>query len=62
MRAFLKAKEQLSMAPVLVHYDPSQAIRLAGDAFNYGVGAVLSYVLPNGTEHPVACVTYPAAQ
>lgn len=45
------------MAPVLVHYDPSQAIRLAGDDYdddNYEVEAILSYVLPIGTEHPIA--------
>ena len=52
--AFLKAKEQLSIAPVLVHYDPNLPIRLAGDASNYGIGAVLSHVLPDGSEHPIA--------
>ena len=35
-------------------YDPKLPIHLAGDASNYGIGAVLSHVLPDGTEHPVA--------
>ena len=52
--AFKRAKEQLSQAPVLVHYDSSQPIWVAGDASNYGVGAVLSHILPDWTEHPIA--------
>ena len=52
--AFKRAKEQLSQAPVLVHYDPSQPIRVAGDASNYGVGAILSHIIPDGMEHPIA--------
>ena len=57
-KAFKRAKEQLSQAPVLVHYDLSQPIRVAGDASNYGVGAVLSHVLPDGMEHPIAFASY----
>ena len=53
-KAFQRGKEQLSQAPVLVHYDPSQPIRVAGDASNYGVGAILSHILPDGMEHPIA--------
>ena len=53
-KAFKRAKEQLSQAPVLVHYDPSQPIRVAGDASNYGVGAILSHIIPDGMEHPIA--------
>ena len=52
--AFQAAKQQLSSTPVLVHYDPKLPIRLAGDTSNYRIGAVLSHVLPNGTEHPIA--------
>ena len=52
--AFQEAKGQLSCAPVLAHYDPSLPIRLAGDASNYRVGAVLSQVTADGHEHPIA--------
>ena len=53
-KAFKRAKEQLSQAPVLVHYDPSQPSQVAGDASNYGVGAVLSHIIPDGKEHPLS--------
>ena len=39
---------------MLAHYDPQLPIRLAGDASSYGIGAVLSHVLADGTERPVA--------
>ena len=53
-RAFTEAKEKLAAAPVLAHYNPELPLRLAGDASSYGIGAVLSHVLPDGTEHPIA--------
>ena len=53
-KAFEQAKEKLSRAEVLAHYDPQLPIRLAGDASSYGIGAVLSHVLADGTERPVA--------
>ena len=53
-QAFLEAKQKLSSAPILVHYDPSLPLRLAGDASQYGVGAVISQVSLNGDERPVA--------
>ena len=52
--AFQAAKQQLSSTPVLVHYDPKLPICLAGDASSYGIGAVLSHILPNRREHPIA--------
>ena len=43
------------MSPnILVHYDPSLPIRLAGNASAYGVGAVISHVMKDGQEHPIA--------
>ena len=36
------------------HYNPKLPISLAGDASNYGIGAVLSHVDAKGQEHPIA--------
>ena len=40
-KAFQLAKEQLTSASVLTHYDPALPITLAADASVYGVGAVI---------------------
>ena len=40
-----------------MHYDPDLPIRVAADASSYGLGAVLSHVLRDGTEHPIAYVS-----
>ena len=53
-KAFQAAKDLLSSAPVLAHYDPSLPMKMVGDASAYGVGAVISHVFPDGTERPVA--------
>ena len=50
-------KESLVSSQVLIHYDPSLPIRLAADASAYGIGAVLSHVLDDGTECPIAYVS-----
>lgn len=52
--AFDKLKKMLSSTPVLVHYDPQLPVTLACDASGVGVGAVLSHVMPDGKEQPVA--------
>ena len=52
--AFKEAKKLLASTPVLAHYNPSLSICLAGDALAYGIGAVISHILPDGTERPVA--------
>lgn len=57
--AFQTAKQHLASAPVLVHYDPKLLLLDAGDAFGYRIGAVLSQVLPVGSEHPVAFASRP---
>ena len=39
---------------VLTHYDPALPVRLACDASSTGISAVLSHVMPDGSERPVA--------
>ncbi len=52
--SFKLAKEKLISTDVLAHYDPSLELRLAADASAYGVGAVLSHVMADGEERPIA--------
>ena len=52
--AFQKAKDSLTASEVLTHFNPSLPIQLACDASPYGVGAVISHVLPNGQDKPIA--------
>ena len=39
---------------VLTHYDPALPVRLACDVSPTGITAVLSHVMPDGSERPVA--------
>ena len=39
---------------VLTNYDPAFPVRLACDASPTGIGAVLSHVMPDGNERPIA--------
>ena len=56
-RAFERSKKLLLSSRLLVHFDPSLEIRLACDASAYGIGAVLSHQMPDGTEKPVGFVS-----
>lgn len=53
-KAFQQAKDTLLKSGALTHFDPSLPIQLACDASPYGVGAVISHILPNGEEKPIA--------
>ena len=53
-QAFHLAKQQLTFTKVLAHCDPKLPINLAADASIYAVGAVISYVFPDGSEKPIA--------
>ena len=44
----------MSSDQVFAHYDSALPIPLACDAAQYGVGAVISHVMPDGTERPIA--------
>lgn len=39
---------------MLVHYDPDKPLVLTCDASPYGIGAVLSHTIEDGTDRPVA--------
>ena len=53
-KAFTAMKQALVSSDVLIHYNPSLPISLAGNASAYGLRAVISHSLPDGTEHPIA--------
>ena len=51
---FQESKTELLTNRVLVHYDSKRVLKLYCDASQYGVGAVLSHVMDNGEERPIA--------
>ena len=53
-KAYKASKSQLMESTLLVHYDVNRELRLACDASAYGSGAVISHVMPDGQERPVA--------
>ena len=53
-KAFQTAKESLTSDSVLVHFDPKRTVILACDASPYGIGAVLSHRMDDGTDQPIA--------
>ncbi|XP_048775178.2 uncharacterized protein K02A2.6-like [Ostrea edulis] len=52
--SFNKVKDLVASDMVLTHYSPDLPISLACDASPYGLGAVISHELPDGTEKPIA--------
>ena len=53
-KAFEQAKALITSEEVLTHYDPQLPVKLVCDASPYGLGAVMSYVMPDNTERPIA--------
>ena len=51
---FEQFKQQLASAKVLVHYDPNLPLKLDCNALSVGIGAVLSHVMKDDTEWPIA--------
>ena len=52
--AFDECKKALQSSSVLVYFDPNRPITLACDASSYGVGAVISHIMEDGSERPIA--------
>ena len=52
--AFKLAKNALQADSLLVHYDPTKQIVVACDASPLGLGTVLSHIMPDGQERPIA--------
>lgn len=55
--AFNNLKRELMSEKLLTHYDPQLPMKLATDASNEGLGAVLSHIFPNGEEKPITYVS-----
>lgn len=47
-------KTEISSERVLKHVDPKKPLVLASDSSPLGLGAVLSYRLPDGSKRPIA--------
>lgn len=43
---------------VLTHYNPSLPVKLACDASPYGIGAVMSHLMEDGSERPIAFASW----
>ena len=52
-KAFQASKEMLTSDSCLTHFDSSLPLILACDASPYGIGAVLSHRMPDGSERPI---------
>ena len=52
--AFAQLQTALSSSPILIHCDPNSPLRLACNASAYGVGAVISNIMPDESEKPIA--------
>ena len=55
---FKEAKEELTSSKVLTHFNPAPPINMAADASAYGIGAVISHIIPDGSEKPIAFASH----
>ena len=51
---FQNAKSLIHETDILVHYNPNKSLQFACDASLYGLEAILSHIIPDGTEKPVS--------
>ncbi len=51
---FVNKVSPVTSDALLVHYDGNRELKLASDASSYGVGAVISHVMDDGQERPIA--------
>ena len=51
--AFTMIKQEITSPKLLIHYDPQQKLLLSCDAHPYGIGAVISHVMDDGSEQPI---------
>ena len=56
-QAFVESKRRLLNADLLVHFDAGKKIILTCDASQYGIGAVMSHIMEDGTERPISFVS-----
>ena len=52
--AFAKVTQELVSPKLLIHYEPQRKLLLSCDASPYGIGAVISHVMDDGSEKPIA--------
>ena len=55
--AFQAVKELLRSSRVLVHFNEKLPVILACDASSYGLGAVLSHKMPDGSDRPIGFIS-----
>ena len=53
-KAFQNVKEIITSDIVLTHYDQDLPVKLVCDSSSYGLGAMISHVMRNGEERPIA--------
>ena len=57
-KAFEKVKKLITSDTVLTHYNPDLPVRLTCDSSAYSLGAVISHVMENGEERPIAFASH----